>query len=468
MRIEPDGLPVRKRTGRGTGRMRGLRFLLCVIGLAGSIHAATLEEQLALAEEKNDSHAQIELLRRLLDKDPRNADWNEQLAALWLEVGDYDMAEAALKAWTDAPENKRLVATAEILYHRDDKAPEAIALLEGYLKSHPEDIEVTRELADYLDATNQPEKIVTLLSAAPGVDGKPDLVVDRALARRELGDYDGALADFALAKKLDPNGSPVTSNVAAFDRLETALPHIKAAGEALKAEPEKFQTLIARAYWHTTLGFSPKEGMADAEAAIEAAPGSALAVILYAMNANNGGGLHAADARAKYAVDVSKPLPSDKVIDQLLNLDVVVAKEPSNMAALAQRAFVLNDEPKQYLLAIKDADAVLAASPKNADAQLEKIYALVKLQKTNDVITELATLEAMKPAKDKLATALSYATDAAFADSRFPMALDFASRAIGLSPQAQYYKQRAAVYQRLNRAGDADADLKQATKMGQE
>ena len=80
----------------------------------------SLRDQLALAEKNEDTHAQIELIRRLLDQEPGDSELREQLTDLWLSVEDYDMAEATVREWRDAPEVVRVSVLAAVLF---DAAP---------------------------------------------------------------------------------------------------------------------------------------------------------------------------------------------------------------------------------------------------------------------------------------------------------------------------------------------------------
>lgn len=440
-------------------------FTLTVFSTGAFASSASLRDQLTLAEKDNDTLSQIELLRRILDKEPQDSDANQQLVHLWLDVEDYDMAEKALAAWKDAPANERASVTAEILYYRDDEDEKAVTVLENYHRQDPADIEITRQEATYLTEMKDYARVIKLLSEAPGVDRDPDLMISRATAKRSARDFHGALQDYALAEKTNPESSIVSNNKATFERLEGALPHIEGATAILEKTPDDFNALIARAYWYYFISTTYDLAAVDAAAALKVQPGSAAATILYSMAANGSSELTTANAREKYLVEVSKSLPDTTSIDRLLNLDNLIAKEPSNAKALAGRAFVLNDTPAQYRLALKDANAALTLEPGNVDAHLEKIYALVKLGETSDALASLPDFEATKPPAAKLATANSYVTDAAFAASDFPRALEFSTRAIELNPTAQYYKQRAAVYQRLNRQKDAEADLVKAAKL---
>ncbi|MGA7391812.1 MAG: hypothetical protein WBW78_04085, partial [Terrimicrobiaceae bacterium] len=183
----------------------------------------SLRDQLALAEKNEDTHAQIELIRRLLDQEPGDSELREQLADLWLTVEDYDMAESTVREWRDAPEVVRASVLAAVLFERDRKKDEAAALLEAYLAVTPHDFEISRQLAGYLSDMGEEERVVDLLNKTPGVQSDAHLLVCRALAHRALQDFPRALKDFAAADKLNPEEEAVVNNRASFDRLRAAL-----------------------------------------------------------------------------------------------------------------------------------------------------------------------------------------------------------------------------------------------------
>jgi hypothetical protein len=68
----------------------------------------------------------------------------------------------------------------------------------------------------------------------------------------------------------------------------------------------------------------------------------------------------------------------------------------------------------------------------------------------------------MKPSREVLAEALSHLTDAARARHSSSSHSNFRDRAILAKPEGRYYKQRAAILQRLERFSDAQGDLARA------
>ena len=432
-------------------------------------HAAlglSLREQLALAGKDEDTYAQIELIRRILDQEPGDGGLREQLADLWLSVEDYDMAETTLREWKDAPEAVRASVLAAVLFERDQKKDEAVALLEECLAQDPDDLEITRQLAGYLGDMGEAGKVIDLLSQTPEVRSDADLLVSRALARRTLQDFSGALKDFSAAEKLNSEDEAVVNSRASFDRLRDALTGIDAASAILAGRPDEPAARVSRAFWYLSTGFASGRALEDAEAALSLNPKSVAAQVLFAEAANQAGRLSAREALEKLEVDVSKPVPSRKTLDDIYQLDVQLSKNPENLSAHLARSRQLR-EAQQYRLAMRDAKAALAVDSGSALARAQVISALVSLGRVDEAGAELRDLEAAKAQPEVLAWALNELAEGTARASQFDLALEYSNRAIKAKPEARYYRQRAAILQRLDRYADAQDDLSRAEQLGQ-
>jgi tetratricopeptide (TPR) repeat protein len=432
------------------------------------LHTATglpLRDQLALAEKEDDTYAQIELSRRILETEPRDAALRARLAELWLSIDDLEMAESIVRDWKEAPAALRAKVLATVLFVREGKKTEAIALLERYLAEHPEDLEMTRRLAGYLVAMDEQKKAVDLLSKAPGVETDTGLLVVRALARRSLQDFAGALRDFEAADRTDTEDESVVNNRPAFDRLRTAVAGIRAASNVLAEQPQDSAALISRAYWYLSTGAANGAAFNDAEAARKVDPGSVAALILFAEASSRTGKLSPQEAREKLEVDVSKPIPTLTVLDNLWRLDRQIAKDPKDVSAWLKRSVELRENAQQQLLALRDARSAVSLDPNSAPARAAKMSALAKLGKIEEAIAELRMLEVAKPPPDVLAESLSGLADAAMGASQVDLALAFSDRAVAAKPQARFYKQRASILQRLERYADAQEDLARAQQL---
>ena len=448
-----------------TRRVSWLLFLLILAVLCRAAVALSLPEQLALAEKDEDSHSQIEVIRRILDENPDDDELRERLADLWLSIEDYDMAESTVRDWANPPESVRVPVLAAVLFVRDGKRDEAVASLEGFLAEHPDNLEITRQLAGYLSGMGEDRKVVDLLSKAPGVDKDADLLVSRALARRKLRDFSGALQDFAAADRTDPENEDVVGNRPSFERLRAATAGIDGAGAILASNPDDLRARLLRAYWYLSTGAASGPALEDAEAARRLDSESVAALLLFAEASNQAGRLSARDAVDKFEVDVTRPIPSLEVLDRLRQIDGRVAKNPKDVSGLLARVRELSDDAQQYGLAMRDADAVLAIDPGNAKARAAKVAALVKLGRFDDAEAEFRVLAAAKPDPDLLASPLNDLAGGAAGASRLDAALEYANRAIRAKPEARYFKQRAAILQRLERFADAQSDLSRAQQL---
>ena len=431
-------------------------ILLAGILSFSAARGTTLREQLALAEEANDTHARIEIIRRILDKEPDDA-LSGPLVNLWLSVSAYDLAESALQDWKKAPPGVQAGVTAEILYNRDGKPGEAIALLAAYHGKDATDLDITRQLARFYGAQGEQQKLAALLASAPGVSGDAPLLLQRARAKRSLADFDGALADFALAEKVD--AKEAESSKPSYDRLQAALPQIKAATTRLKKNPKDSEALVARAYWYLA-SEAPDLARTDAETARNLAPQSVAAAFLYARSA-----CAPQKALEEFSVVLGQGDPRPEVLSKLVKYDAVLAAKPRDAAALIARSFQLS-EASQFPLALKDAEAALAINPASPDAQVEKIYVLIKLGRRSDAAAALPALEAAKPPPAAVARASGSLADAEFTAGNLDLALAYATKALKAQPSANLYKTRAAILQRLGRVAEANDDLAKAKKSG--
>ena len=77
--------------------------LVLFLALGHTAAGLSLREQLALAEKDEDTYAQIELIRRILEQEPRDTALRARLADLWLSIDDLEMAESIVRDWQQAP-----------------------------------------------------------------------------------------------------------------------------------------------------------------------------------------------------------------------------------------------------------------------------------------------------------------------------------------------------------------------------
>lgn len=433
-----------------------LPLILTMVFVVQEVCATPLREQLEAATAEEDSHAQIDLIRHLLDEAPDEA-LQQRLVTLWIGVGDYGMAEEALENWKTAPEGFRVLAEAEILLARDRNRAEALTRLESYHSRQPGDREVTVRLVEVLSELNDNHRIDAVLTGTPGMENDAALLLWRARTRRSLAKFSQALEDFAAADQIDPEVA--ADDRPAFERLRAVLPEIDEVTGKLMGDPENFGLLVIRAQLYREGGGDSDLTAADAKAALAVNPESVAAALLYGASQSQ------KTALKEYLVDLRKPTPSTKDLRRLAELDVRLAGNPKDAKALAARSFVLNDALAQYQLAVRDAEAALEIDRNQSSAHLARVYALTQLSANTQAATAFAEMKRAKVSRADLARASGHLAVAELEASRYEAALTYASQSIEAEPSAERYQTRATILQRLGRVSEAKEDLQRAKSL---
>ena len=162
-------------------------------------------------------------------------------------------------------------------------------------------------------------------------------------------------------------------------------------------------------------------------------------------------------------VDTAAALDDDKARDAILQTDATLASKPGDPQALIARASWLYSLA-QFALAMDDIGTVLKTDPSNLSA----IYyaAAISLGQGNfPAATAYAEkLKTLKASRDMLSDVYAWLAQNAFDQSKFPLALDFATRSIEAKPLAKVWKLKAACHTRLGQPNEAADALKKAEK----
>jgi tetratricopeptide (TPR) repeat protein len=424
---------------------------------------AKLKSQLSSAAQKDDKLAQIEILRRLLDADPQDAKSHQALIDLWLDIKDYDMAQATVDAWTDAPAGTVALTHAAVLRYRDQDIPAAIKVLRDYLAKSPKDVAAWRALVSCLLTTNDAAAQVDALNALIALKRSPNAYMERANAKLQLRDYTGAMADARAAQKMNPDARTVKQNMPAFERMEEALKAIAPLDAALAKDPKDVSALLARAWWFRYGGMNDRS-LTDAQAALTILPDSIMARIAAARAQYLLGQLKAEDALRELSIDVNKA-HSLEAAQAIVTDDLALSKNPKDAKALRDRAYALNDA-QQFLLAKRDAEAALAIDSQFAAAAMEDLYATEMLGQ--DPAPVYRRIEGMKPPKDQMALAAEYLGEYYLRQSSLPLALEFAQKSLDLQESERALRTKAAVLNRIGRTDEAKAATSRADAIHQQ
>jgi tetratricopeptide (TPR) repeat protein len=391
---------------------------------------------LALAKEDGDTASEVEVLRRMLEAEPGNAELRESLVRGWMEQGDMGMARSEVESWPEAPGD--LVAIVQAGAVEND--PDAVeAILSQAHARFPESREVTLAFCDVLERANRHEQIVQVLAAAPATD--TELVQRRALARRDAGDFRGALADFAAARAEDSDATDALAPT--FERLEAALPQLDSMQRTLSRNSSDLEALVTRAALWLTLG-DRQRAASDARSAAEAHPGATAATILSALTS----GLSPDRAIEEFGVVTGTPFPPARAKD-LAVLDRAVMAGSST--AKARRAEFLN-QVGQHRLALADAGEI----------PLETVRALVGMGRVEEASAVAVGMEGSSRAR---AAAWLRLGEAWWESGEIGQTLRSVERAVEASPSAAAYKLKAAALQRLGETKAAEAALERAARL---
>ncbi len=432
--------------------------ILATLGAAPDLVA--LRAQLSLAAAHDDTLARIELLRRVLDADPQDAASHRLLVELWLQIGDYDLADATLTAWPAAPADLAALTRADIQRHRDKDLPGAIRTLRDYLARAPGSIPAHRALVAALLATKDFAAQVVALNDLIALAPDASSLIQRAHAKFRLAAYADALADAKAAQALSPDDDIVKSNLPAFERLAETLAALPPLDAALTRDPGNFRRLVERAWWLRYGGIVDRS-LADADAALVVDPNSVAAKLTRASARYLLDQIKAEAALRDDSVDVNKA-PSSETILAIADADLALATNPRDPVALRRRARALN-EASQFRLVLPDVATGLALAPRDADAALEALYATAMLNQ--DPAPLLRQIEAMKPARAQLALANAYLADLYLRQANLPLALEFTDRSLAYGNSAYVLRLKAAALQRLGRPDEARAATHQANAL---
>jgi len=428
-----------------------------MISAAPAPDLAKLKSQLNLAGTADDKLAQIEILRRILDADPQDTQSHQALIDLWLDIEDYDMAQAAVDAWTNAPAGTVALTHAAVLRYRDKDIPGAIKVLRDYLAKSPKDVDAWKALVSCLLTTNDAAAQVDALNSLIALEPSPGAYIERANAKLQLRDYNGAMTDARAGQKMDPDSSAVKQDMPKFERMEEALKAIAPLDAALAKNPKDIGALLARSWWFRYGGMNDRS-LADAQAALTIQPDSIMARIAAARAQYLLDQLKADDALRDLAIDVNKA-HSLEAAQAIAAADLALAKNPKDTQALRNRAYALNDA-EQYRLAKRDAEAALAIDSHFAAAAMEDLYATEMLGQ--DPAPIYRQIEGMKPPRDQMSLAAAYLAEYYLRQSSLPLALDFAERSLALQETERALRTKAAVLNRLGRTDEAKAATSRA------
>jgi tetratricopeptide (TPR) repeat protein len=179
-----------------------------------------------IADQSGEFDAEAAACRRVLAKDPNNADATTALAHALIALKQYPEAETLLRAAAEkTPDNPALTAQLATVLSAQDKA-EALPLLQKLHGAHPQDLAITRMLASVLadsgDYAGSDHLYVSLLQTTPN-DAAILVALGQNLVRQQR--FADAFASFNKATELEPANADGWSGLA-FAASKTGHPDI--------------------------------------------------------------------------------------------------------------------------------------------------------------------------------------------------------------------------------------------------
>lgn len=178
----------------------------------------------SLAEQSHQYDAAEAAYRRVLGKDAKSEAANTGLAHVLIEQKKYPDAEVALRAALEkVPDDPPLTAQLATVLAAEDKA-EALPVLQKLHAQHPEEVAITRMLADVTaesgDYAGADLLYLTLLAGDPK---NSDLLAARGANLVRMGKFAEAVAVFDKTTQIDPGNSDGWSGLA-FAASKTSQP----------------------------------------------------------------------------------------------------------------------------------------------------------------------------------------------------------------------------------------------------
>ena len=384
--------------------------------------------------------------------DDRAAPQADRIAALKARAGIRRSDDKTLEAAVaDATEGLRLAPLdTDLLTTRGDallalrRLPAARADVEASLRLDPSNQLALRLLGDLLDAEDAPaEKVLAAYDAAV-LNDPSDLIsrLGRALSRGRVKDWAGAVADYDVVIKTEPDHSFIfklrgDANILA-GRPEAAAADYRA---AVKLDPDNTEAMNGLGFM--ILADKPAESLALAERVLKAAPDNDGALLLKArafyhldrvdeaipvlrrlneVAPQEASGFH---DLARIYLDKDQPHLAEPLIASALKLD------PHDVEALGLRA-ELRANAEDWAGALADDDLIVSLDP-SADAYHQR--GLHRSGK-GDAVGAMADLrKATELAPDSPSIWLSLAHQAQLGGER-PVALAAVERALKLDPDS--------------------------------
>lgn len=156
--------------------------------------------------EVNDIHARaVAALDRVLAQAPTPELYVEKAGMFWNHPEGTGRSRAALKQGLERfPDNRLLTVYLANSYVADNRPDDAIAVMDGFLERHPDDVEARERLGQMLMDAGQDAKALDVLKKIPEKRRSADALYAMGRVQGNLGMRKAAIANLKKAVAMDP------------------------------------------------------------------------------------------------------------------------------------------------------------------------------------------------------------------------------------------------------------------------
>ncbi|MEZ7198543.1 tetratricopeptide repeat protein [Pseudodesulfovibrio karagichevae] len=169
-------------------------------------HVQEGERSTLTTQEVNDIHARaVAALNRVLSQAPTPELYVEKAGMFWNHPEGASRSRAALKEGLEKfPDNRLLTVYLANSYVADNRTDDAIAIMDGFLRRHPKDMEARERLGQMLMDAGQDAKALDVLKQIPEKQRTPDALYAMGRVQGNLGMRKAAIANLKKAVAMDP------------------------------------------------------------------------------------------------------------------------------------------------------------------------------------------------------------------------------------------------------------------------
>ena len=407
--------------------------------------------------QRREAYEQIApIARKILEFAPQDNKVWAALAQAQLETGDMEGIRKTLEEWrrrVERPSPKLDEYDGNVAHHEKDFS-RALHLWQRSLSAKPKNVRVLQKIAQLQHAQKHWPEENNALSAIIAIRDNAAVRAARALCRRHLHDWDGAVKDFQRARELAPDDPDVQRCVKIFDRLTKFIDPDKRVRRAMRRSAERWKpSRRSRAPLSSKRGCGAGTGRCGGRretCSWAVRPRLFRALALIALNRIEE--CEKLFVRKTFATRRANA----RISETISRLDSAISVERQNADLYASRAWQLN-EIGQPALALQDGETGLRFDIKAASACAEAGYALMKMDRPHEAFEKAKRATELDP---NFAAAWQYRGELEMVRGDHVSAVESLTRALAINQTPIALQKREECYRRLGLTAKADQDRK--------